>query len=131
WLGLRCRLRSLLIGALLHDYFLYDWHRYDPVRGPFHGFAHPGRALANAARDYPLDVVEREIIARHMFPLTPAPPCCREAALVCLADKLCSVLEVVSRDPYAGLRGRCADALTVRSARSGGTVKTRAAAGRR
>ena len=31
-----------------------------------------------------------------MFPLTPVPPACREGWLVCLADKLCAVQEMVT-----------------------------------
>lgn len=31
---------SLLRGALLHDYFLYDWHDPDPSHR-LHGFRHP------------------------------------------------------------------------------------------
>ncbi len=33
--------RSLVRGALLHDYFLYDWHDHAPDR--WHGFTHPRR----------------------------------------------------------------------------------------
>lgn len=35
---------SLLRGALLHDYFLYDWHDPDPSHR-LHGFRHPFFAL--------------------------------------------------------------------------------------
>lgn len=35
------------------------------------------------------------MIARHMFPLTPIPPGCREAWLVCLADKWCAMKETL------------------------------------
>ena len=39
--------RALIRGALLHDYFLYDWH--DKANGHhWHGFTHPGTALHNA-----------------------------------------------------------------------------------
>lgn len=83
---------SLVRGALLHDYFLYDWH--DKANGHhWHGFTHPGTALHNASEDWKLTPVEREIIKKHMFPLTPIPPTCREAWLVCLADKICAAKE--------------------------------------
>ena len=85
---------SLVKGALLHDYFLYDWHENDASHR-LHGFRHPGTALRNATRDYALNQREKNTIARHMFPLTPIPPQCREAWLVCLADKWCAMEETL------------------------------------
>ena len=67
---------SLLRGALLHDYFLYDWHDPDPSHR-LHGFRHPYFALARAEEDFELTSRERNIIVRHMFPLVPVPPTCR------------------------------------------------------
>lgn len=96
---LRFRRRQLLRGALLHDYFLYDWHDPDPSHR-LHGFYHPAKALRNACRDFDLDPVEENIILRHMFPLTPVPPKYREAILVCMVDKGCSLYEVFARHPY-------------------------------
>lgn len=81
---------SLLRGALLHDYFLYDWHDPDPSHR-LHGFRHPFFALARAEEDFELTPRERNIIVRHMFPLVPVPPTCREAWIVCLADKWCAL----------------------------------------
>ncbi|MDD6182249.1 MAG: HD domain-containing protein [Lachnospiraceae bacterium] len=85
---------SLIRGALLHDYFLYDWHENNASHR-LHGFRHPGTALKNATRDYSLNQREKNTIARHMFPLTPIPPQCREAWLVCLADKWCAMEETL------------------------------------
>lgn len=79
--------RSLMRGALLHDYFLYDWHVADPSHR-LHGFRHPGFARANAIRDFGVGPLEQHMIARHMFPLTPLPPTCREGIILCVADKL-------------------------------------------
>lgn len=84
--------QSLLMGAFLHDYFLYDWHENDPSHR-LHGFTHPKRALINATADWNLSDRTQNIILRHMFPLTPVPPACREAWLVCLADKVCALAE--------------------------------------
>lgn len=86
---------SLLRGALLHDYFLYDWHDPDPSHR-LHGFRHPFFALARAEEDFELTSRERNIIVRHMFPLVPVPPTCREAWIVCLADKWCALCETVA-----------------------------------
>ena len=85
--GIPCDVRALVRGALLHDYYLYDWH--DPNKGfRWHGFKHHRFALQNAERDFVLSKKERNIIYSHMFPLTFwAVPRCREAWLVTLADK--------------------------------------------
>ncbi len=112
---LRFRRRQLLRGALLHDYFLYDWHDPDPTHR-LHGFHHPARALENAGQDFPLDPVERNIILRHMFPLTPIPPKYREAVLVCLVDKICSLYEVFAHHPYGNWRIHAACSLILEGA---------------
>ena len=93
--GIRVHLRSLVRGALLHDYFLYDWHIKDPFRKA-HGFSHAAVALQNAERDFHLNAVERDMIAKHMFPLNLTPPRYRESVLVCIADKICAVYETFS-----------------------------------
>lgn len=87
--------RSLVRGALLHDYFLYDWHVPDDSHR-LHGFRHARRALDNARREFSLNPVETDIIVKHMFPLNLTPPRCRESAVVCCADKICAVLEVAA-----------------------------------
>ena len=86
---------SLIKGALLHDYFLYDWHNKEQSPG-LHGFKHPYIALKNAEEDYDLNDIEKNIILRHMFPLVPIPPRCKEAWIVCVADKYSALGETVS-----------------------------------
>ena len=90
--------RSLARGALLHDYFLYDWHVPDRDR-PRHAFHHARIALENARRDYGINEIEADIIRRHMFPLVPIPPGTMEGWIVCLADKICAAGETVMRRP--------------------------------
>ncbi|MCI9665274.1 MAG: phosphohydrolase [Lachnospiraceae bacterium] len=100
-LGIPCSEKDLIRGALLHDYFLYDWH--DKNRANYqklHGFYHPGIALRNAEKEYRLSPREKDIIKKHMWPLTIVPPRCREAWIVTTADKYCSLLETLK------LRGR-------------------------
>ena len=94
WLHLKVDPVSLMRGALLHDYFLYDWHEKDRSHR-LHGFRHASTALRNAEGDFQLNEVEKNIIARHMFPLNPIPPKYKEAWVVCLADKYCAFLETV------------------------------------
>lgn len=96
--------RDLVRGALLHDYFLYDAQDGDPAHKG-HWTQHPGIALENASRELVLTDVEQEIIRKHMFPLTVRPPRCREAVVVSLIDKACSVYEFFRRkEPYRKLR---------------------------
>ena len=73
WLHLKVDPVSLMRGALLHDYFLYDWHEKDRSHR-LHGFRHASTALRNAEGYFQLNEVEKNIIARHMFPLNPIPP---------------------------------------------------------
>jgi uncharacterized protein len=90
--ALKLDYRSAARGGLLHDYFLYDWH-HSP--GRWHGFHHPRAALVNANRDFSLNRLERDIIKKHMWPLTLVPPRYRESLIVGLADKYCTMTEVV------------------------------------
>ncbi|MBD5545720.1 MAG: HD domain-containing protein [Lachnospiraceae bacterium] len=91
--------KDLVRGALLHDYFLYDWHnkkvKLKDIREfhKLHGFTHPITALKNAKKEFELTKRQEDIIRKHMWPLTIKPPACREAWVVTLADKYCSLLE--------------------------------------
>jgi uncharacterized protein len=80
-------------GALLHDFYLYDWHTDSPG---LHGFKHPRIALRNARQHFSLNSIEENIILRHMWPLTLTPPRYRESLLVCLVDKLAAVTDYTS-----------------------------------
>ncbi len=93
-LRISCQKEELIRGALLHDYFLYDWHVGDYAKPhKLHGVYHPGRALKNAMKEYDLTPREQDIIKKHMWPLTIVPPMCREAWIVTVADKWCSLME--------------------------------------
>ncbi len=104
-LRITCDRDSLLTGALFHDYFLYDWHAKDRSHR-FHGFRHPKTALKNAMGIKNLNPIERDIICRHMFPLTPIPPVFKESIIVCLVDKFCSFYETICRNTYKTIKGR-------------------------
>lgn len=83
---------SLIRGALLHDYYLYDW-KDGHINGQVHLMTHPQTAHNKASHDFRLNDVEREIIERHMYPLTPWKPDYTEAKLVSKADKISATLE--------------------------------------
>ena len=95
WLPMRFSYKSLIRGALLHDFYLYDWHIPDKSHR-LHGFVNPRIALKNARRYFKLNSIEEDIIRKHMWPLTlNTPPSSREALLVCLVDKFCSLAETL------------------------------------
>lgn len=87
---------SLIRGALLHDYFLYDWHKPHKYKY-IHGFTHPYEAYKNASCELDLNRVERDIIIKHMFPLTIIPPKYLETWVVSFADKIVSIRESVTK----------------------------------
>ncbi|MEI7884893.1 MAG: HD domain-containing protein [Clostridia bacterium] len=86
--------RSAARGALLHDFFLYDWHIKGTRRG-LHGFTHPHAALTNANKHFQLNKLEKDIIAKHMWPLTISLPKYKESFIVVLADKYCATMEII------------------------------------
>lgn len=87
---------SLIRGALLHDYFLYDWHDGKRER-LIHGFTHPMKAYLNAKSELKINRIERDIILKHMFPLTILPPKYLESWIVTYSDKYVSLVETVRR----------------------------------
>lgn len=93
--AIKVNLQTLIRGALLHDYFLYDWHIKDKSH-KWHGFVHAKFALHNAARDFELNQVEENMIVSHMFPLGRNIPKYRESMILCTADKLCALEETVN-----------------------------------
>lgn len=87
--------KALAKAALLHDYFLYDWHDKDC---PKHHFTqHPRRAVKNAKRDFGLTKKEEDIILSHMFPAGLKFPKSKEALILTIADKRCAAREFIRR----------------------------------
>ena len=96
--GVRVDRKALVRGALLHDYFLYDWHKPSDRRRGLHGFTHPAIACENAIRDFNIPPIEQDIIRHHMFPLTFFCPHSWEGWIVCMADKWCALCETFKID---------------------------------
>ena len=88
---------SLIKGALLHDYFKYDWHILEG-RKRLHGFRHPWIAAKNAIDDFNVNKKVVGIIQTHMWPLTfYYPPHSREAWIVSKADKIATHIDMVKK----------------------------------
>ncbi len=82
--------QSIVRGALLHDFFLYDWHTEGKkVKKPIHkkhGFKHAKYAYENASFYFTINQKEKDIITKHMFPLNIKPPIYYESWLVNFVD---------------------------------------------
>lgn len=80
-------------GALLHDLFFYDWLHEGPR---LHGFRHPKISLRNAREVTTLSKREKDIIKKHMWPLTIIPPRYPESWIVCLTDTYCTMKDYIA-----------------------------------
>lgn len=92
-LNIKVDTKSLVRGALLHDYFLYDWHISDKSHR-LHGFRHAKIAYTNASKEFNLNKKEKNMILTHMFPLNLRIPRYKESIILCVADKICATKEV-------------------------------------
>lgn len=104
---LRLQSEDVARAAILHDFFLYDWHDVRPKEG-LHGFVHARIALQNAEERFELSLVEKDIILKHMWPLNLKPPRYMESFIVTMTDKYCSLTEIIqyqSRRLIRGIKG--------------------------
>jgi uncharacterized protein len=89
--------KSATRGALLHDFFLYDWRKEGKIKKKKffkkHGFTHPKESLNNAKANFKINKKEEDIIVKHMFPLTIKPPMYLESWIIVIADKYISIKE--------------------------------------
>jgi uncharacterized protein len=92
--------RSVARGALFHDFILYDWRKNEGPSGRSwlrYLSEHPGHALANAKSLFAVNAVERDIILKHSWPCSLRIPRYRETVIVCCADKLIILQELIDR----------------------------------
>ena len=78
--------------GLLHDLFYYDWRTTKFDEGT-HAYIHPRIAVKNAEKITELSDLERDIILKHMWGATIAPPKYKEGYIVTFVDKYCAVKE--------------------------------------
>jgi uncharacterized protein len=87
--------RSLVRAALLHDFFLYDWHTPEKMWS-LHGWTHPVTAAKNALTFFDVSEKEYSLIRTHMWPWTPLhPPLYKEGWIICVSDKIVSLAETL------------------------------------
>ena len=91
-LYLLCKKRKLdYISAaragLVHDLFLYDWRKRQEGRKGLHAYTHPKTAYENAKKIFNLNKKEKDIILKHMWPVTLAIPRYKETFLMTYVDK--------------------------------------------
>lgn len=93
-------LKAILIGAILHDYYLYDW-REDKTLLKKHGKNHPVIAASNAKKDFDISSEVEKIIKAHMWPINIKEfPNSREARIVNLADDHVALVEALTSKRY-------------------------------
>lgn len=85
--------KSATRGAMLHDLFLYDWRVRQPDRKGFHAFTHGKKACENACKLFDLNEKEKDMIIKHMWPVTLEFPKSIEGFILTLVDKYCALSE--------------------------------------
>lgn len=87
--------RAAARAGLLHDLFYYDWRTTKFDEGS-HAYMHPRIAVKNAEKITELSDLEKDIILKHMWGATIAPPRYKESFIVTFVDKYCAVKEASS-----------------------------------
>ena len=93
---------SVARAGLLHDLFLYDCENPE-TRPQNHIKTHPKIALENAEKHFLLNDIEKDIILKHMWPITFSTPKYLETFIVTFVDKYCSILEWLNYCKYVTL----------------------------
>lgn len=100
WHKKKLDLESILIGSILHDYYLYDW-RIDRSKKKHHAKKHPFIAASNAKRDFDISDFISDIIKTHMWPYNfKMFPKTREARIVNRADNYVATFEALTSRKY-------------------------------
>ena len=83
---------SVARAGMLHDLFLYDWRYSHKDLGKWHAFYHPKVALNNASKLFILNNKEKDIILKHMWPVTFFQfPKYKESFIITITDKLSAI----------------------------------------
>ncbi|MBB5888628.1 HAD family hydrolase [Lactovum miscens] len=77
--------------GLFHDLFYYDWRETKFAKS--HAYVHPRIAYRNAKKLTEISPLEKDIIIKHMWGATLAPPRYKESFVVTFVDDFISVRE--------------------------------------
>ena len=96
----RVNLETVLLSAILHDYYLYDWRKDKSLRKK-HGSRHPFIASIHAKRDFGISKDVQKSIRSHMWPIGFTHfPNNREAIILSFSDKLVATCEALTSKKY-------------------------------
>lgn len=86
--------KSTARGGLMHDMFYHDWRTTKFNKS--HAYVHPRIAVRNARKIANLNKIEEDIIIKHMWGATLAPPRYKEGYIVTMVDKYWAVKEAIT-----------------------------------
>ena len=90
----------ILLGSILHDYYLYDW-RIDKSKMKSHLKDHPYIAAENAEKDFGIHEPIKKVIKSHMWPINFTEfPKTKEARIISHADKTIYLREIICSRRY-------------------------------
>lgn len=90
------KIQNIIVGAMLHDFYLYDYHGKRMRKHGLHAVSHPFIAIIKANRYFDLTKKQKNIIKAHMFPSTIFfMPKSIEAWIVNASDKYCALHELM------------------------------------
>ena len=85
--------KSVARAGLLHDLYLYNWRKRENGRKGLHAYTHGRTALENAMKIADLNDKEKDIIRKHMWPVTVALPKYKETFVITYVDKIMAIVE--------------------------------------
>ena len=85
--------KSMARAAFVHDLFLYDWRTRQPGRKGHHAFTHSKTSYQKASNLFILNKKEKDIIIKHMWPVTLVPPKYVESYILTIVDKFSALEE--------------------------------------
>ncbi len=79
--------------GMVHDLFLYDWRKRERGRKGLHAYTHGKTAFKEASEILNLNDKEKDMIIKHMWPVTPAIPKYKETFILTFVDKYFAIAE--------------------------------------